>query len=107
MKNHACNQNKFDAVNFFLDSNNIEKAELILDNMHKREKESFDYNYLKGILLVKKSISGYKRDALNCFLKANEFDSNKYLNNLMISKMFIEVNDLSNAEIFAEKAKKI
>ena len=101
----GCNQNKFDAVKFFIDSNNIEKAELILDNMHKKEKESFDYNYLKGIVFVKKSVAGYKRDALNCFLKANEFDSSNYLNNLMISKMFIEVNDLSNAEIFAEKAK--
>ncbi|MGN0740834.1 MAG: tetratricopeptide repeat protein [Treponema sp.] len=103
----GCNQNKFDDVRFFIDSNNIEKAELILDNMNKSEKKSFDYNYLKGIVLVKKSIAGYKREALNYFLKANEFDSNKYLNNLMISKMFIEVNDLSNAEIFAENAKKL
>lgn len=103
----GCNQDKFDSVKFFIDSNNIEKAELILDNMHKRDKNSFDYNYLKGIVLLKKSVSGYKRDALNCFMRANEVDSNNYLNNLMISKMFIEVNDLSNAELYAENAKKL
>lgn len=103
----GCNQKKFDAVKFFIDSNNIEKAELILDNMHKKEKKSFDYNYLKGIVLVKKSIAGYKRDALNYFLKANEYDSNNYFNNLMIVKMYVEVNDLKNAECYALKAQKL
>ena len=101
----GCNQRRFDAVTFFIDSGNFEKAELILKNMNKREKESFAYNYLSGIILIKKSISGYKRDALNLFLKANEYNSNNYLNNLMISKMYIEVNDLTDAEIFALKAK--
>ena len=85
----GCNQRRFDAVTFFIDSGNLEKAELILKSMNKGEKESFAYNYLSGIILIKKSISGYKRDALN----------------LMISKMYIEVNDLTDAEIFALKAK--
>ena len=62
----GCNQDKFDSVKFFIDSNNIEKAELILDNMHKRDKNSFDYNYLKGIVLVKKSV-------LNCLVVVCQF----------------------------------
>ena len=101
----GCNQNKFDVVTFFVDSGSFEKAELILKSMNKREKESFAYNYLSGIILIKKNISVYKRDALNLFLKAGEYNPNDYLNNLMISKMYIEVNDLATAEFFALKAK--
>lgn len=103
----SCSQNKFDAVSFFINSGNLEKAELILKKMNKKEKNSFDYNYLTGILLTKKTVAGYKRDALNSFLKANEYNLNNYFNNLMISKMYIEVNDLENAEVYALKTEKI
>lgn len=103
----GCNKNKFDSVKYFIESDNIDEAELILQNMSKREKNSFDYNYLNGIVLVKKNVAGYKRDALNSFLRANKFNPNNYMNNLMISKMFIEVNNLSNAEIFAIHAEKL
>ncbi|WP_407398883.1 tetratricopeptide repeat protein [Treponema sp.] len=101
----SCRLDRFDAVRFFIDSNDLDKAELILNNMNKREKNSFDYNYLNGIVLAKKSVAGYKREALKCFLKANEINPNDYFNNLMIAKMSYEVNDLSEANIFADKAK--
>ncbi len=104
----GCSQNRFDAVTYFMESGNLEKAELILKYCSKKEKNTFAYNHLMGVLLIKTSVAGgNKREALNSFLKANEYDSENYLNNLLISKMYIEVNDLRNAETFALIAKEI
>lgn len=100
----SCKNNKYEAVYFFINSKEYDKAELILNKLNKKEKKSFEYNYLNGLLLVKQSIAGNKREALKFFLKANEYKTNDYLNNLMISKMYYEVNDLNNAESFALKA---
>ena len=101
----GCGLNRFDAVRFLIDTEKLEKAELVLNHMNKREKDTFDYNYLSGLVLVRENLAHNKNEALKFFLKADEYDSGSYSNNIMISKMYAETGHFSEAEKFALKAK--
>lgn len=102
----SCNNDKrFESVKFLLETNQTDKAMLILKHTNPAFKKSFEYNFYSGLALKNKNLSSYKREALNYFLEALRYNAKDYTNLLMISKMSVEVNDLKNAEFYALQAK--